>query len=78
MSESEYDAAQPAYENGPKEVNKPRRMTNSKEQAGKLADMTPQEGKKVATKAYVKEELKEHNKKYHHGEKPYHRHKEHR
>jgi len=75
---NEYDSVQPGYENGPKEVNHKRRMNHSKEQAGDLADLTSQEGKKVATKAYVKKELKEHNKKYHHGEKPYHRHKEHR
>lgn len=71
MSESEYDSVQPAYENGPKEVNRSRRMTNSKEQAGKLADMTPQENNKVATKGYVKKVMAHHNKTMH-------RHKEHR
>lgn len=61
---NEYDSVQPAYENGPKEVNHKRRMNQSKEQAGDLADMTPQVNKKVV--------IKEHPKKIHH------RHKEHR
>lgn len=62
---NEYDSVQPGYENGPKEVNKMRRITNSIDQSGKLADMTPQKNKKVSTKSYY--DNKTHN-----------RHKEHR
>lgn len=76
--ENEHDQSKVAYENGPKEVNTKRGMPKSKQFGGNEKSKMPQESK-VATRAYVKEELAEHNKKYHHGEKPYHgRHKEHR
>jgi hypothetical protein len=74
------DQSRVAYGTGPKEENKQNTIYKSK-QFGK-GDKMPQSDK-AASKAYVKEKvaegLKEHNRKYHRGEKPYHgRHKEHR
>lgn len=76
--DNEQDRSKVAYGDGPKEVNTKRGMPKSKQFGGNEKAKMPQDSN-VATRAYVKEELVEHNKKYHHGEKPYNkRHKEHR
>lgn len=78
MDTSEKDMSKVAYGDGPKEKNNKRRMPNGEKQFGKDVKTMPQESKQVATKGFVKKALDKHNAKYHHGEKPYHRHKENR
>jgi hypothetical protein len=78
IMDNEHDQSKVAYEDGPKEVNKHRRMPDGDKQFGKESKTMPQDSK-PATKAYVKKALEKHNELYHHGQKPYHkRHKEHR
>jgi len=78
MDTSYKDASKVAYEIGPKEKNTKRRMPSSDEQFGKEVKTMPQDDKKPATKGFVKKAIKKHDEMYHHGQKPYSRHKEHR
>lgn len=70
--DNEFDQSKVAYGNGPKEVADHKGMPDGNKQFGKKK--MPQDSKKVATRGYVKEIMRSHERKLHgHG-----RHSEHR